>query len=175
MLIHMSELLSPGSEPLFLSLDLEPVMVFSGREKQSVTATAPLKLVLTPLKGRKVRIQGEADMLWHMSCDRCLVPVSVPVHLSPDIEVDFTLTAQDRIKDLDEQSYIIGYDLDVARMVLDELLVNKPAKVLCREDCKGLCPYCHGNRNLQACSCASQQSDPRMSQIRNIFNSYKEV
>lgn len=54
--------------------------------------------------------------------------------------VDANASAEERIAQLDEQSYIDGYHLDVDGMVLDEMMTDIPDKVLCREDCKGVCP-----------------------------------
>ena len=40
----------------------------------------------------------------------------------------------------EEKDYIDGYSLDVDRLVFGELLLSMPGKVLCKDDCKGLCP-----------------------------------
>ena len=45
----------------------------------------------------------------------------------------------------------MGWQLDVEAFVYDEILVNWPAKILCKEDCKGICPVCGQNRNLKEC------------------------
>ncbi|MFQ8840665.1 MAG: YceD family protein [Clostridium fessum] len=39
-------------------------------------------------------------------------------------------------------------------------------KVLCREDCKGICNRCGTNLNLRTCTCDTRSLDPRMSVIR---------
>ena len=46
---------------------------------------------------------------------------------------------EERVEDLDEQPYLSGYNLDVDQLVCDELILNLPMKVLCSEDCKGIC------------------------------------
>ncbi|RKY75804.1 DUF177 domain-containing protein, partial [candidate division KSB1 bacterium] len=43
-----------------------------------------------------------------------------------------------------------------------------PAKKLCMEDCKGLCPVCGKNLNTGSCSCVKDEIDPRWQGLRNI-------
>ena len=47
-------------------------------------------------------------------------------------------------------------------------------KVLCRENCKGICNRCGANLNLGSCKCDDAELDPRMSKILDIFNQFKE-
>ena len=67
------------------------------------------------------------------------------------------------------------YCLDVDRLIASELMVNLPMKVLCREDCKGICRKCGKNLNEGACGCDDSVPDPRMSVIQDIFKQFKEV
>jgi uncharacterized metal-binding protein YceD (DUF177 family) len=92
-----------------------------------------------------------------------------------EVEVDFNLSAEDRVNDLNETAYIDGYDLDVDRLVYEEILLGFPMKVLCQEDCKGICKVCGANLNQGECGCVRTEPDPRMSVIRDIFNNVKEV
>jgi uncharacterized protein len=41
-------------------------------------------------------------------------------------------------------------------------------KVICREDCKGLCPTCGTNRNIELCSCTQPLGNPRWAALRDI-------
>ena len=85
------------------------------------------------------------------------------------------LTDEDRIHDLDENSYLTGMDLDVDRLVYLEVLMSWPLKVLCKEDCKGLCSQCGKNLNFGPCDCVEEPKDPRMAAISDIFSKFKEV
>ncbi|MBR7088819.1 MAG: DUF177 domain-containing protein [Mogibacterium sp.] len=131
--------------------------------------------ILTVADG-KMTIHAAADIRFSLPCDRCLTPVAVEVPLDFTREVDLRKTPEERARELDEQPYVIGTDLDVDLLAEDELISNLPMKVLCREDCKGLCRVCGCNRNITACSCDDHSSeDLRMSVIREIFNQSKEV
>ena len=62
-----------------------------------------------------------------------------------------------------------GYELDIVEFVKICVLMNMPSKILCREDCKGLCPKCGANLNIAECGCDRAVLDPRMSIIRDLF------
>ena len=68
-----------------------------------------------------------------------------------------------------------GEQLNPEVLVRNELLINWPIRVLCKDDCKGICSRCGANLNVTACNCDTEQADPRMAAIRDIFSKYKEV
>ena len=70
---------------------------------------------------------------------------------------------------------MIGFHLDLDRIIYDEVLVNWPMKVLCREDCAGICKKCGQNLNHKTCDCEKTELDPRMAVIQDVFNKFKEV
>ena len=72
-------------------------------------------------------------------------------------------------------SYMEDGELDVDRLIYNEILVNWPAKVLCKPDCKGICPKCGTNLNLETCDCEPGELDPRMAAFQDVFNKFKEV
>ena len=74
-----------------------------------------------------------------------------------------------------QPDYLIGFELDVDKLVYAEILVNWPMRVLCKDDCKGICKVCGMNLNKGACSCQRTELDPRMAAIQDIFNKFKEV
>ena len=90
-------------------------------------------------------------------------------------EIDFNLSEEERAEGLDETNYIIGYNLDVDTLIYDEILMDFPMRLLCHDDCKGLCKNCGTNLNVETCDCDNFNYDPRMSAIRDIFNKFKEV
>ncbi len=134
-----------------------------------------LDLTITNLGNRKLLLDGSAAVTLAVPCDRCLSEVMVTIPISVTKELDFSMTEEERTRDLDETSYLSGYDLDTDRLVYDEILIGFPMKVLCREDCKGICAVCGANLNKGECGCDRTVPDPRMAVIRDIFNNFKEV
>ena len=135
----------------------------------------PVSLIITNLGNRKVMIEGNTNISLVLFCGRCLREVVYPMSITISKEVDFNLTEEERAESLDETNYIIGYNLDVDMLIYDEILIGFPIRVLCKEDCKGICKTCGTNYNEKTCDCDNTEYDPRMSVIRDIFNNFKEV
>ena len=47
-------------------------------------------------------------------------------------------------------------------------MLSLPFKVLCQEDCKGLCKECGINLNTGECNCEDKWEDPRFSVLKDI-------
>jgi uncharacterized protein len=62
----------------------------------------------------------------------------------------------------------LGRTLSIAEQVWESLIVLLPARLLCREDCAGLCPNCGADLNKGACPCA-QAADPRLNVLREFL------
>lgn len=140
-----------------------------------ITKKAPFTLHLENQESKRLLIDGETDVTIAIPCDRCLEEVSVEIHLViarsyPLVEVD---SQED--EDAEDTDFMTGSDLDVDKLVYDEILVNWPMKVLCREDCEGICRKCGTNLNYKTCSCDRTEPDPRMAAIQDVFNQFKEV
>ena len=140
-----------------------------------VSDSKPVTFYIENVGDRTLVLSGEAEFTLMIPCDRCLEPVEVPFQLSIERTLDMNLTDEERIANLDEQPYLQGYNLDVDQLVRDELLLNLPMKVLCDEDCKGICNRCGANLNYGTCGCDTRSLDPRMSVIQDIFKQLKEV
>jgi uncharacterized protein len=65
--------------------------------------------------------------------------------------------------------YLTGELLDVDRWAHDALLLAMPLRVLCREDCAGLCPVCGTDQNTGSCSCVETSVDERWSALRDLL------
>ena len=108
-----------------------------------------------------------------VACDRCLTPIvqaiesDVGLLVLPNApqptEEEVELSSDDM-----EILSIEGEELDVQRILLEQLLLNVPMRSLCKEDCRGLCPHCGINRNLKSCSCAETEVDPRWEALRDL-------
>ena len=110
-------------------------------------------------------------------CDRCLEPVATVFNLNISRITEGNVTDESEVEseDLDEANYIDGYTLDVDQLVGSEILIGWPTKILCSEDCKGICNVCGQNLNQGTCNCEDTSLDPRMSVIRDVFKNFKEV
>lgn len=92
----------------------------------------------------------------HVACDRCLVD------FTRDFELGLTqilVTEQPQFEsslDWDAEHFVAeNYRLDVDELVRSYLLLELPMKMLCKEDCRGLCPVCGANLNEGSCKCGA--------------------
>lgn len=134
-----------------------------------------VECTITILGERKILLESQTSLSLLIPCSRCLDDVEIPFDISVSKELDFSESDADRIRELDEQNYIDGYNLDVDLLIFDEILLGFPLKVLCKPDCEGICKICGKNLNKEFCDCDQSVGDPRMSVIQDIFKKYKEV
>jgi len=59
--------------------------------------------------------------------------------------------------------------IDLGEDVRQFLILSLPLKILCREDCAGLCPVCGANRNRSSCSCTTEEGDPRWAELKRFL------
>ena len=140
-----------------------------------IVSKTPLSLRVENRGNKVLWLEGSIRLEVLIPCARCLEDVPTELSLEFDREVDMKLTEEERLDALDESDFLNGYNLDVDKLVYGEALLNWPTRVLCREDCKGLCRVCGQNLNRGTCSCDPTELDPRMAKIRDIFSNFKEV
>ncbi|MDO5135044.1 MAG: DUF177 domain-containing protein [Eubacteriales bacterium] len=175
MRIHLSEIVSSEGMTVERSvpLGMETIVFRSGTFP--VLAKEPVELTITNTGDKVLELVGRGEVTVAIPCDRCLEEVPVVMLLDFQRKLDMKLTQEDRVEGLDEESYLTGMDLDVDRLVYLEVLMGWPLKVLCKEDCKGICSQCGKNLNDGPCGCAKEPKDPRMAAISDIFSKFKEV
>ncbi len=122
----------------------------------------------------RARVRLSGYVVLDLFCDRCLKPVAEKV----EFEVDRPVYAPGCVPEdetEDNAEVMDGYQLNIERLIFNEVLINWPAKVLCKADCKGLCRVCGKDLNLGDCGCDDFVPDPRMAVIKDIINADKEV
>ena len=141
----------------------------------SINHIEPFDVVLSMIGSGKLHITFDTKCSILGQCDRCLgdVTFEVPVSVDETVEVSEGQVVTD--DDIGPYSFVDGEEIDIDELILNEILVNFPAKILCQDDCKGICPVCGKNRNTESCECDDTVLDPRMAQFLDVFNSFKEV
>ena len=173
MLIDFRELLSGSGNEISYPANIDMTSLDDGVNKYPVIRKEPFVIQAYKTGNDKVQIQCEGSVTLSIPCDRCLEPVEINIDFNVDDVIEFNKTESD--EEQEEKDYIDGYNLDVDRLIFGELLVSIPGKILCREDCKGLCPVCGTNLNVAECGCDRDVLDPRMSVFKDILNNFKEV
>ena len=123
--------------------------------------------------GSKTHVRGRIEAGVETDCVRCLEAVAKTIDVQfEDIFVDAAEEPKvDEIElgedELDE-SLITSNEIDMAEVVREHLILAMTETVYCKEDCKGLCPKCGGNRNLIDCRCEDNEIDPRWAALKNL-------
>ena len=122
---------------------------------------------------RKVVVEGKVDTVAEVECDRCLGLVTLPIDTEFRVEYvtrDAYLAIESA--ELAEEDLALsvfdGDFVDIDQIIREELLLAVPTQVICREDCKGLCPMCGVDRNLIDCDCKATEIDPRWTELENL-------
>ena len=122
----------------------------------------------------RAKYQGKVEV----SCARCLEPVEHA--LKGDFDLIFRPLGVDG--DSSERAIStpeteIGYYQDgglvLEDVVREQVFLSLPARSLCGEDCKGLCPRCGKNLNSETCSCDTAPVDPRWSALSDLASRMK--
>jgi uncharacterized protein len=132
-----------------------------------------------------VLLRGKFQAQVTAPCKRCLADVSV------SLPVDFTLNLVPKSRLQDEQTEAAeddgraervgsfapddanqevfdGRTIDLDPILREQVLLALPMNVVCREDCKGLCPTCGKDRNEGSCGCEPRAVDPRLAALKDI-------
>lgn len=116
---------------------------------------------------KEVTVSGDVQFSIEAPCSRCLQ--TVKLDLKP--EVNLVLTPRESIEDedgdLNHETYI-GDEVDISDYIREQVAMSLPFKVVCTDNCKGLCSNCGVNLNTEQCGCESEQIDPRLSVLKNL-------
>ncbi len=125
------------------------------------------------LAGNEVFVSGHIETRAQVECDRCLQPVELPV--SADFALEYISGADyesSAVAELTEDEMSVSvFDseaIDVDEIVKEQVLLTVPTRMLCREDCKGICPECGTDRNTGECNCVTNDIDPRWAALKNL-------
>jgi len=108
----------------------------------------------------EIHISGRVKSKVKLACDRCLQAFSTEVEASffyllkptsefyQDLESDHELSGDE----VEVYWYEDG-EIRAEELFREQILLQLPMRILCREDCRGLCPGCGADLNLEECRC----------------------
>lgn len=174
MLVNLSDVFTSEGKVESIEVPLEMTNFTSRLGEFPITEKSAVQFTFTNIGVNKAKVEGNVKLTFATQCDRCLADVSTRLDLvfdrvvmSPEIATE---DDEDGVPD-----YMEGYQFNVETFVYSEILINWPAKILCKEDCKGVCPKCGQDLNVGDCGCDTFVPDPRMAVLKDIFNANKEV
>ncbi|HLJ50639.1 MAG TPA: DUF177 domain-containing protein [Bryobacteraceae bacterium] len=122
----------------------------------------------------EIRVRGKLSVKIESDCDRCLEKAVFPIdsnfdlfyrpaapagHPAEEVEIDEGET---------EIAFYEGSGLLLNDILREYILLSIPMQRICAETCRGICPLCGQNRNLQACGCETKLVDDRWAALKKI-------
>lgn len=138
------------------------------RLTQPATVTGQVRL-----SGNQVFVNGRVDTRAQVECDRCLQPVELPVSADFALEYitgsDYESSEGAALTEAEMSVSVFDGDaIDVDEIVKEQIVLAVPTRMLCREECKGICPECGIDKNTAECKCVTDNIDPRWAGLKNL-------
>ena len=109
---------------------------------------------------------GSIETTIHGTCDRCASDFDREVNFPIDVVLVTELSNEEN-----EDEWVFpleGDSADLDDIVRTVFVLNLDSKLLCKEDCKGLCHRCGKNLNDGPCSC-QKELDPRFAALKQLL------
>ena len=156
------------------NVDIEIAQNEIDLELENTRAVSPIRLSGEIERSDfRTDVTGKIVAEFEIDCTRCLEAVKVPLEFEFDVEfVDaehFGSSGEHEIdaKDLSTDA-LPSEQLDLSELAREQILLNLPEQVFCKDECKGLCEICGTNRNLKDCNCNEVKVDPRWSALKDL-------
>lgn len=121
---------------------------------------------------RRIQAQGSIQTAISLVCVRCLEQFELKIHSRFDIILFPKEMIETRSTALDEEEleYIFfeNDQVDLEKILVEQVNLFVPFKPVCKADCKGICPGCGANLNRGACPC-----DQAKNEIKFLFEKVK--
>jgi len=165
--IVFNESFAPGVIELIEDVEQKIPLTMSGRAELLREHRGAGEIV------EDIRLVGSFSTQVEIRCARCLDPVAQAVH--EDFDLIYRPLGVDAVRDEasislaeTEIGYYQGEGMLLEDVLKEQLLLALPVKQVCSRECKGLCPHCGGNLNLESCNCVSTMTDPRWAALEDI-------
>ena len=118
-----------------------------------------------------MHLSAKAHLAYKAECDRCLDAVDGEFVLDFERVVadEGTLTEEQIEDNVDEYVIVENGRLDIDEQLAEALLLDFPRKILCDDDCPGLCPKCGKSLKYGKCNCPEKEIDPRLAILATLL------
>ncbi len=120
-----------------------------------------------------IMLDGVFESEIETQCARCLNPFRL--RLSNSFKLLLTRTLPDEDEEND-RSLVDQVDceqvtdiIDLTAILREQLILQIPLKMVCSDECRGLCQQCGKNLNDGPCTCSSTPIDPRLLKLKQLF------
>lgn len=140
-------------------------------EGTDLTLAEPLEVDLTARSvGTGVFVRGRIHTVLELPCRRCLATTEQVLDETVDLLFEEPMEGEDE-QEIEGEVYLLparGAELDLTDAVREQVLLHVPQYVLCREECRGLCPRCGADLNEAPCDCAPEEESSPWGALKKI-------
>lgn len=173
MILNISSLLSGEKK----KLDIDYMLTV---DAESMCGAVNLSGVRFPTPARVVgQITDNAGYM-RLTLEATLPYVTMCARCARDVEGEFaisyarTVVPEGMVEDAEEkeEDFVVVENgmLDIDEQLADFLLMDFPTRILCKEDCKGLCQKCGKDLNEGECDCPTQEPNPAFAKLLAMFD-----
>ncbi len=155
-------------EQNLLEVDTEVDADFLDRNTRKFYPNKMAVHVLLDKFGKNYKLDVQLKTTASYICDRCLTEYSADFS-AKQRQVFHLGIQQEPVDDEIEELPANATEIDLNPFLREIVLLNKPVKMLCREDCKGICPVCGADLNHEACRCSEAPIDPRWAELKKLL------
>lgn len=175
MLVNLTDIFSSEQKTVTKDVVYEPDTVTVYGVVYDILSKEPVVLTLKNTGKGKVLVSAKTSFEFELNCDRCLKPVKYIMMIDTQQEVISPDYSEEIDEDAEQTAFMEGYQLKVDDLIYSDIVLNWPMKILCREECKGICRICGKDLNTGECGCDTFVPSPGLAGIKEIFNANKEV
>ncbi|KJS81221.1 MAG: hypothetical protein JM58_17425 [Peptococcaceae bacterium BICA1-8] len=135
-------------------------------DELEVTKPVRISLMVTN-NGRILELKGYINTEIEVKCHRCLDPVIIPINTVIEEELvyfaDLRYVGDFSKVEIEEKFLVFDNDIfDLTDIFREYIISALPYRILCSEECRGLCIKCGQNLNIKDCDCNTEEIDPRL-------------
>ena len=133
------------------------------RDDFEIVLKSPLRVIGDVYyDGEIINVEGNISVTIEAQCSRCLCMFNYELDINFNEEYSKVVG--------DEEMYPIeDSSIDLTDVVIDNILLSLPYRVLCSTECAGLCPHCGRDLNKGICNCQGNEIDPRLETLKDLF------
>ncbi|NLV91247.1 MAG: DUF177 domain-containing protein [Firmicutes bacterium] len=142
------------------------------------------KVAITNIGNRTFMVEGRVESQMEFTCSRCLTPFTY--HLSGGFSEEYLPKDSERYDQWREREESSGeypveeevrfYDhtyLEISDTLRDAFYLAVPMKIVCKDDCQGICPNCGQSKNDVQCDCKPDNTDLRWAALKELLEEDK--
>lgn len=118
--------------------------------------------------GGVIVLEGKAECRFEGICDRCGKSTDKAIFFS--VVQEFVKSS--RIESEEADAVILQDEkIDLCDLALKNVFVNIPSKILCKDDCRGICLKCGADLNQEPCTCGEEDGwNPQFEVLKGLFD-----